>query len=139
MNVKISMFVICVDEIKYLLLYHLHYCTFKYTLQTALLTVKQFKTFSMKTKIVFLQYYTKVPLHLGKLHRRCKPLAIQSLIPSNCKLFAGWCKLRLPVNSVVYGKLFLHRRYFASTMAQWKSRTSILFSPEFKWNWWYIW
>ena len=38
------------------------------------------------------------------------PLAIQWLILSDCELFAQWCKLWLPVNSVVDGKLFLYRQ-----------------------------
>ena len=49
--------------------------------------------------LLFLQY-CEVPLHPGKLHRRCEPLAIQWFIRSNCKLFAGWCKLRLSVKTL---------------------------------------
>ena len=45
----------------------------------------------------FLQWYTEVSLHPGKLHCCCNPLPSQWLIPSNSKLFAGWSKLPLRV------------------------------------------
>ena len=82
----------------------------------------------------FLQWYTEVSLHPGKLQCCCNPLRSQWLIPSNSKLFAGLSKLPLRVFEIFKkkqgrGPIFFHKKWVVSKIGGYfkKGGVSLIF------------